>query len=785
MIKKVDLKLRIFFILGLVIISALYAMPFNKKVSLGLDLKGGMYVSLRADTSFIPPGSVSKNKFNQGLLNTLIANAIIREDETDKNRIVWIVPNVAELKDKLSGAGISNIEHVLDIWRQAVSPKISAAVSAAVEKIRNRIDTYGVKEPSIQIQGKNSILVQVPGIVDRKIINSLKDVGKLEFRLVENDSQKLASAVKGEVIEGYELKKYEDADILLREESELVGADLAESFVGFDSYGIAEVRLTFVSEGAKKFAKVTEKNVGKQLAVVLDGKIMSAPRIREPISSGQAQITGDFSLDEARLLTSVLNSGALPIPLAVEEERSVGPLLGSDSIKRGLNSIILGAALVVVFILIYYFIGGIIAVISLALNMLFIFAGLHLFQATLTLPGIAGIILTLGMAVDANVLIFERIREELKLNKPLGIAVKNGFNCAKRTILDANSTTLIAALFLFIYGTGPIKGFATTLSLGIVASVFTSVFVGRTIFSLLLDLNLKNFSMLSFISSPKINFVKARSICIIISAIFVLISLFSFYRKGDDVYGIDFKGGQALEYKITPLSNIEELRNTLKEKGFDKLTIQEFKDIPGGVSIKSKDDISIKLKEVLSDTYEKVEELKVTTVGPAVGKVLRKKAYWAILLSLLGILIYVGFRFAHFDFAFAAVIALFHDVIISLGFVCLAGFEVNLLTITALLTIAGYSINDTIVIYDRIREISPRMPKSSLSDIINVAINNTLSRTIITSLTTLVVIISIYILGGESLRGFSFALLIGVIAGTYSSIFIASPLVLLFRKSRV
>jgi len=291
--------------------------------------------------------------------------------------------------------------------------------------------------------------------------------------------------------------------------------------------------------------------------------------------------------------------------------------------------------------------------------------------------------------------------------------------------------------------------------------------------------------MLSVISSPKVNFVKFRNVCVVISLIVVAVGVFNFYSKKDDVYGIDFKGGQILEYKITPAANTEDVRKALSDKGFTGLTIQEFKDVDGGVIVKSKDDVASKISQALNESFKKVDELRVTLVGPTVGKALRHKALLAIGLSLLGILIYVGFRFHHFDFAFAAVAALFHDVLISLGFLCFAGYEVNLLTVTALLTIAGYSINDTIVIYDRIREVSPRMHKAPLKDIINSAINGTLSRTIITSLTTIMVVAAIFILGGEALKGFSFTLLVGIIAGTYSSIYIAAPLVLLFRRSRV
>lgn len=719
MIKRADLKLRSIIILGLVAFSIFYVFPLEKNINLGLDLKGGMYVLLRADTSTIS------------------------------------------------------------------AEKIPDAIGAAVEKIRTRIDAYGVKETSIQVQGNNSILVQVPGVIDRGIIDRLKEVGKLEFKLVESDTEKISQARAGGVPEGYELKEYEDNQLLLHKEPVMMGSDLSESYLGFNAYGGSEPTLSFTPEGSRKFAKVTEDNVGEVLAIVLDGTVKSAPRIDEPILSGEARIRGDFSLDDARLIVTVLNSGALPIPLIVQEERSVGPLLGSDSIDRGVKSIILGAALVIGFVLVYYLLGGVITVICLILDLLFILAGLQLFKGTLTLPGIAGMILTLGMAVDANVLIFERIREELKLHKPLSIAIKNGFNRAKRTIIDANITTLIAALFLFIYGTGPIKGFATTLSLGIIASIFTSVFIGRTIFSFLLDLKLRSLAMLSLVSAPKINFVKLKGFCIVLSLIAVVVGLFNFYSRGDDVYGIDFKGGQMLEYQISPPADTEVLRDVLKKEGFSEVAIQEFKDISGGISIKSASDVASEIDQVLKKNFENVQELKATTVGPAVGKILKKKAYLAIALSLLGILIYVGLRFKHFDFAFAAVVALFHDVLISLGALCFAGYEVNLLTVTALLTIAGYSINDTIVIYDRIRETSPRLRKVSLSEIINLAINSTLSRTIITSLTTLMVVVSIFSLGGEILKGFSFTLLVGIIAGTYSSIYIAAPLVLLFRKSRV
>lgn len=716
MIKSSDLKIRALIIIGLVAVAVFNIFPLDKKINLGLDLKGGMYVILKADTA-----SIAKDK-------------------------------------------------------------IGAALEGAIEKLRNRIDAFGVKETSIQAQGLDSILVQIPGVVDREIIKNLKDVGKLDFNVVNDNKEQLEAALKGTVPEGYELKKYKGSSLLVKKDAALSGADLAESFIGFDNIGAPSVKLKFTSEGGKKFAKVTEENVGKMLAIILDNEVMSSPMIKEAIMSSEAEITGDFTMDEARLLTSVLNSGALPVPLSVEEERTVGPILGSDSIKRGVNSCILGFIVVSVFMLVYYFLGGLVAVFALLLDLLFVLWGLSIFKGTLTLPGIAGMVLTLGMAVDGNVLIYERIREELALKKPLRVAIQNGFANARSAIVDSNLTTLVAALCLLVLGTGPIKGFATTLTLGILASLFTVIFVSKTICCYLLDFGLKSFPMLQLFPPTKIDFVKWRNVCAILSLVVITVGLTNFFSRKQAAYGVDFQGGQVLEYKITPAVPIDQVRALLQEKGFSGLDIQDFKDIEGGIIIKSKEDIADKSETILKEKFGKVERLTVTKVGPTVGNLLKRKAILAVIFSLLGILIYVAFRFKHFDFAIAGVIALFHDILISIGLLSLAGYEMNLLIVTALLTIAGFSINDTIVIYDRIREISPRMHKASLKEIINAATNSTLSRTIITSLTAVLVVLILYLFAGEALRGFSFTLVVGFIAGVYSTVYIAAPLVILFRK---
>jgi len=721
MIKHYNLSAR-FAVIGVLLAAGIAAiLPLDKKINLGLDLKGGTYVLLKADTS------------------------------------------------GLSGQ------------------KVSEAITGAIEKVRSRIDAYGVKETSIQMQGTDTILVQLPGVVEREVINALKGVGKLEFKIVDEDQTKFQAALKGDVPVDYDFK--EDAKgsgwLLMAKVAAIDGSDLLESHVGFDTYGVPDVKLQFTSSGMKKFAKVTEENVGKQMAILLDGRVMSAPVIREPILTGQCQISGDFSMDDARVLSSVLTSGALPVPLAIEEERTVGPLLGSDSVSHGMKSLILGLVFVFVFMAVYYLAGGLIACVCLLLNLLLIMAGLSFLHATLTLPGIAGLILSLGMAVDANVLIYERIRDELALKKPLSVAISASYARTFVTILDSNLTTVMAALCLLAFGTGPIRGFAMTLTLGIAVSMFTAIYVSRTLLLFFMERGMKSLPMLQFFPATKIDFLKPRFICLIFSVALISFGMLKYFSLGEAAYGVDFRGGQVLEYKITPAVPIEEVRSTLKDKGLSALIIQDFKDIAGGVMIKSKEDVTDKVEDILKAKYNNVERLRVNRVGPAVGKLLQKKAILAIVFSLIGIMAYVAFRFKHWDFALAGVIALLHDVVVALTFTAIMGYEVDLLIITALLTIAGYSINDTIVIYDRIREIAPKFTKLSLAQVINTALNQTFSRTIITSLTVLFVTASMYFAGGEALRSFSFTLLVGFISGVYSTVYIASAVVILLRKAKV
>ncbi len=727
---KNTLKYKVLFILAITGFFLWFGFPLKRRINLGLDLRGGMHLVLRVDTSAIA--------------------------ESHKND----------------------------------------AVEMNMEKIRYRIDRLGVAEPFIQRQGFDQIVVELPGVTDRARAKELiGTTGLLEFRLVNDDPQALAQASSGTIPDGYEYKKDEDGrPILLSKTAALTGDAIKDASVGMDQYGLPSVKIEFNDKGIKAFGDLTGENINKRLAIVLDGAVRSAPAIRSKIDSGQAEITsaGGFEPTEANKLKIVLESGALPAPMVLEEERTIGPLLGADSIQSGIKASIIGTLLVFGFMAVYYFTSGLIACVALFLNFLLVigslgFLGTLGFPATLTLPGIAGIVLTLGMAVDANVLINERVREELKLGKNLWSAVGSGYEKAFSAIFDSNLTTLIAAVFLFWFGTGPIRGFAITLTIGLVASMFTAIFVTRTIFELLL-LNKKftSLKMLQLLGPTKLDFIGKRRIFFVISLIVIITGMFVFFKKGKNAYGIDFSGGQIQEYQFERPITADTMRGILHQAGVTDAAINQYKEDARIISIRTAEDtaeaVGEKLKASLPDN--KFSVLRVEKVGPIAGKQLQQKAIFALCLSLLGILVYVAFRFKHIEFGIAGIIAIFHDILVALGFLALTGRQVDLLVVTALLTIAGYSINDTIVIYDRVRENMRLNHRMTLKDVINLSVNQCLSRTILTTGVTLFVVIALFFWGGEVLNNFAFTLLVGFISGVYSTVYIASPLVLAFAKKR-
>ncbi len=718
-----NLLWRFLLIVAVLAASALLAFPLDKRINLGLDLQGGMYLIMRVDTSQL---------------------------EEDARR---------------------------------------DAVERALEVLRNRIDEFGVREPIVQIQGEDQIVIQLPGMTDRaRALDLIGRTAMLEFKLVSDDAQALVDAIDGNVPEGFELKELDEKKMLLKATAELTGEYLETADVRFDqgSFGQPIVAMKLKGEGVKQFAQLTRENVGRLLAIVLDGRVYSAPRINEPIPSGEAVISGRFTPDEAKDLAIVLRSGALPAPLVIEEERTVGPLLGQDSIRKGIAACLVGMLLVLFFMVYYYGYSGAIANLALVLNILIILGGLGLFGATLTLPGIAGILLTMGMAVDANVLINERMREELSTGKTLRMAVSQGYDKAFSAILDANVTTLIAAFFLFQFGTGPIRGFAVTLTIGLIASLFTAVVVTRLVFDFLIvrhgisGLRFRSF----FKPHHSIDFIKKRYFAVVFSGILFVVGAASLLHKKQDAYGVEFTGGEVQEYMFREPVAIAAVRDALKGIGMGDINIQQVQDEPREIILRGGEDTALTVQTALKETLpgNPFEIMRIEKIGPTVGKLLRQKALFAILYSLLGILLYVTIRFRHFDFAVGGVFAILHDVALTLGFVVLMGRQVDLLVVTALLTIAGYSINDTIVVYDRVRELMRTRHKASLREVINLALNQTLPRTVLTTVTTLFVALSMYVLGGAILNTFALALLFGFIIGCYSTIFVASPIVLACRS---
>lgn len=652
------------------------------------------------------------------------------------------------------------------------------ARARAIEILRNRLDPQGVKEYPIYPQGANRIVIQLPGETDREsILRRIKKIAHLEFKLVSDDLDKMKASLEGNVPPGYELLIFQDKPILLEKKTVLTGDTLTDALVDYSqrTFGEPYVSLTFDSKGARLFSQITGQNIRRRLAILLDGVVESAPVIRERIPSGRAQITGKFSVEEANDLAIVLRAGALPAPVNVIEERTVGPTLGKDSIAKGIKAIIIGGIVVLSFMLIYYLMAGVIANIALCMNLILILGVLSYFKATLTLPGIAGLVLTVGMAVDANVLIFERIREELKSGKTLHSGIVSGYNRAFLTILDANVTTLITALILFQFGTGPVRGFATTLSIGILASMFTAIVATRIVFDILTKNKvISKLRMLHLIKQSKIDFIGRRRIAYLFSVALIVIGLITFAKRGEKNFGIDFTGGTVQQFQFANAVSIEKVRSSLGRIGFTGASVQRFSGNKELIVRTFRDSSEIVTKEFRKDFADNPFEVtRVEKVGPAVGKDLREKAFFALLYAMIGICIYISIRF-QFKFAIVAIIALFHDVLISITALAITNREISIPVIAALLTVIGYSINDTIVIFDRIREDLKIMRKMGFKDILNLSINQTLSRTLLTSMTTLFVVLSLFLFGGAVIKDFSFVLLIGVIVGTYSSIFVAS-----------
>ncbi|MXX40016.1 MAG: protein translocase subunit SecD [Gemmatimonadetes bacterium] len=791
---------------------------------------------------------------------------------------------LVDLKKRSLNLGLDlqgGIHLVLEVKTEGMEQQEAQdAVAQAQEVIRNRVDQFGVAEPTIQRQGENRIIIELPGVQD---VQRAKDlVGQtalLEFQLLEPaedrtrliqridqvlapqkeeeeeeedlllsstaENTPLSSMLSGAgedlTVSGRDLQRVKNllnapeaqdlipADMeflfsskpagaegnefyflyLVRKKPEMTGHMIQDAFVSIgqvvEYMGQPIVNFSTTDEGVRLFSRITGSHIGERMAIVLDESVYSAPVIQNKISEGRGIITGSGTQEEAKDLAIVLRAGALPAEVEIIEDRTVGPSLGRDSIEQGKTAAIYSMVLVVIFMVLYYRAAGLIADCALLLNMLFIMAVLAGFHATLTLPGIAGIILTIGMAVDANVLIFERIREELRSGKTVRAAIDSGYGHALSAIIDANVTTFLVGIVLYQFGTGPIRGFALTLCIGIVSSLFTAFFVTRTIFDLITrrsEQSTLSIGPVGLFSNLNIRFLSLRNIGFGTSAAVLLIGIVSILGTNLGTNGIrkgiDFAGGTLLELHFDPAVQVEDIRSQLgrvpvgdAEIDLSKSEIKQFgseNDIlirvsESGAGTEVADGIMGVLKAGFVNNIEEMEWIRrQEKVGPKIGSELSDAAVRAVLVALALILIYMAWRFHRFLYGIAAVVALFHDVLITLGLLSLFDIEITLAVVAALLAIVGYSLNDTIVVFDRIRENLHTARRQGFDGTVNQSINECLSRTLITSATTLMAVLVLMIFGGEVNRDFTITLMIGVVVGTYSSVFVASPVLYLGQQ---
>ena len=669
----------------------------------------------------------------------------------------------------------------------------------AVEVIRKRVDSVGVAEPVIQPVGQNRIIVQIPGVSEADKASyrrQLERVAKLEFTLVHERSDELVGdgKTKPQIPIDSQLLMLRDRQpngtvkefpIVVKRRTEISGKSVANAFRSVDQLGRAVVIIEFNPEGRKKFGNLTEQNIGRRLAVILDGEVYSAPVIRSAIY-GSCEISGgNMSSVEAEELASVLKN-PLENPVSIIDERGVDPSLGASSVQSGFLAGWVSIVAVGLFALVYYRWLGLVSVFGLALNILILLGLLAQFGFTLTLPGLAGLILTIGIGVDANVLVFERIREELVHHRTALEAVGSGFQRAFSSILDANVTTVIAAAILFWQGSGPVQGFATVLCLGIFSSMFAALIISRTGAEWLAEKGGRgSLHMMRLFENCKINFLGLRGPAFILSGLLLGAGLVTVAIKGEKVLGVDFTGGDLVTFSFQEKVDDGKIRSSL---GSMAEVVQYQRSPVGGqevLSLRTAFGMGEKAGETLAKDFPqaKFQQLQLDKVAGVVGKELKQKALIALILGMIAIFFYTTWRFET-SFAIGAIVALLHDVLISLGIFALLGRELSLPMVGAILAVAGYSINDTIVIFDRIREFFRGGIGADRAGVMNLAINQTLSRTLLTSGLTFLAVLVLFVLGGRVINDFALILLIGIVVGTYSSIFIASPIVLLFGQKR-
>lgn len=923
----------------------------EKEINLGLDLKGGMNVMLQVQLEDLVKALADYNQtpeFTQAIALAKERSVNSRADFITLFKEAWDevgggIPlaqifGTYEMSSKINAQ--STDAQVIDVIRN----EAESAISNSFNVLRNRIDRFGVTQPSIQKLGNSGrILVELPGVKEpERVRKLLQGTASLEFWATYDNSEIFPYLQEANSLLAQLLSEEEPAqedvvpatDEIKDTEEDLLGEELRSqeadaeeeaayrkanplfstlqpavyngriangACIGYANYadtakinrwlrmpqidalfpaeframwtvkpssyipggntyelvaikstsrdgkapldggvvtdarvqygnssgGHPEVSMTMNAEGANVWARMTKDNIGKQIAIALDGMIYSYPTVNSEISGGSSQITGNFDLEEAEDLANVLKSGKLPAPATIVQEQVVGPSLGAESINAGLISFIIAFCLVLIYMLLFYQGAGLVADIALLCNVLFLFGTLVSFGAVLTLPGIAGLVLTLGMAVDANVIIYERIKEELRAGKGLSKAITDGYANAYSAIIDGQITTALTGIVLFIFGSGPVQGFATTLIIGIITSVLTSIFITRIIFddrvSRGKNITFDNKVTRNFLQNTKIDFLGKRKITYIISGVLIVASICSIFIKGF-TYGVDFTGGRTFVVRFDKPVQAEEIRAAVSD-AFDAAAAEngvenaaaEVKQFGGESQMKIT--TTYKVNEEATEVDAEVEEILYTAlkgffvdnlsiddfrstqdnpngiissdkVGPTIANDIKRDAIIAVIIALFVIFAYIAIRFKNWTWGLGGVVSLAHTAIIVIGFfsffsgILPFSLDVDQTFIAAVLTIIGYAINDNVVIFDRIREYKSLHPKAEFSTNVNAALNSTLSRTMNTSLTTLVVMLAIAIFGGEVIRGLAVALVLGIVIGTYASIFIGTPIMYDVTMSR-
>lgn len=874
----------------------------EKEINLGLDLKGGMNVTMEVSVPDILDALSGHNQSE--LYQQAIASAKEKQkgsgadfvdlffqsyNELDPGASYASVFSTFELRDKIT-LNTSNTEVV-----KVIKEEVDGAITNSFNVLRTRIDRFGVVQPNIQrLSQTGRILIELPGIKEpERVRKLLQGTANLEFwetydftelfsafSAINNDLSRsdttqnpLFSVLNPSVLQNGQIARGPVVGMALYTDTAKVNEYLGSSYAtsvlprdlrlcwtvkAIDEAGTvyqlvalkaqqgraslagdvitdartdfsqlsayANVSMTMNAEGAKSWQRITKANIGKSIAIVLDNYVYSYPTVQGEIAGGNSQITGNFTVDEAKDLANTLKSGKMPAPARIIQEDVVGPSLGQEAITAGLWSFVIGFILILLYMIFYYgLIPGLIADGALLCNVVLLVGILASFSAVLTLPGIAGIVLTLGMAVDANVLIYERIREEMSLGKNMRKAIEDGFKGAISAIVDANVTSLLTGIILAIFGTGPIKGFAVTYIIGIISSFLTAVFITRLLLdnyasrSTAKELPFTTSLMKNFLKNTHVNFISKKNIAYIVSGCLVIFGILGISPNvlGKLNLGIDFSGGRNYIVRFAQDVNTQDVQESLSNAfkshvqsdatfSLNVITIGQANQVRISTNYRINDDDAQVDDEIEGLLYEgckkflanniSPEQFKSTEINPEVGIMQSQKvgpaiaddittaAVWAIIIALFVIFLYILIRFRNFAFSVGAIASLAHDTIIILGTYAVLwkimpfSMEIDQSFIAAILTVIGYSINDTVVIFDRIRENQALYAKRSMGENINNALNATLSRTFSTSMSTLVVLIAIFLFGGETIRGFVFALLMGVVIGTYSSWFIATPI---------